>query len=378
MPKNVIVCSDGTSNTKKTNTNVRRFYDVLKKIPGNSCFYDPGVGSFVSDVPGKAFGTGVGENIRDCYDFLVRKWEPGDRIFLFGFSRGAFTVRSLANFVDRVGLITPTKKKLRVRVRKGPGRIARPAQPIYVRRAYDLYQLSRKQVFSRELEKSREELGLRECNVHCIGVWDTVGAMGLPKRSNDPRSHLEHRHHTTAISPNVKLAFHALSLDDERQVFWPDRFRIEKRVPGQTVEEVWFAGMHSDVGGGYEKEKRMSNVSLRWMASRMPRVLGLRRDAFPAADADPLGPMHDSRTGAAGAYTRRVRRPQPGDSLHASVLARIAGPLVKPNATREPRGVYRPEALVQRRPTRSRSAFRPKWGSPPRFGLSPRFEIVDD
>lgn len=355
MPKNLIVCSDGTSNTKATNTNVRQFYDQLKNGTGNLCFYDEGVGSFGGDITGKAFGTGVSSNIRQCYDFLVRKWEPGDRIFLFGFSRGAFTVRSLANFVDLVGIVSPTKKKLRVRARKGPGHIRRSAQPIYIERAYALYEQSRKQHFASRLAAEREELGLRKANIHCMGVWDTVGAMGLPSKSSDPGAHLEHRHHRTELSPNVKFAYHALALDDERQVFWPDRFRGEK-TDGQTAEEVWFAGMHSDVGGGYEKEKRMSNVALRWMASRMPRSLGLTRDSFPKDDADPLGPMHDSRIGAAATYTRRVRRPQPGDAIHQSVLDRIAGPLVKRNKTREPRGVYRPESLVQKNDTQTAKA----------------------
>ena len=92
--------------------------------------------------------------------------------------------------------------------------------------------------------------------------------------------------------------------------------------------------------------------------------------------ADPLGPMHDSRTGAAKAYTRRVRRPRPGAMLHASVLDRIAGPLVEPNETREPKGVYRPVALAQQE-TQRLDRFTPKWDVPPNFGLARRFRIVD-
>jgi uncharacterized protein (DUF2235 family) len=376
MPRNLIVCSDGTSNSKRTKTNVWRFHHALKPLYGKDCFYDRGVGSFAADITGKAFGTGVDQNLRECYEFLVRRWEPGDRIFLFGFSRGAFTVRSLANFIDLVGLVAPTKKKVSVRNRKGPGRIRKSLQKINVQRAYDLYRLSRKQVFEREITKARDEIGLRECPVYCIGVWDTVGAIGLPARRNDPKAHLKHRHHRTDLSPTVRYAFQALALDDERQVFWPDRFDAPGR-PDQTVEEVWFAGMHSDVGGGYEKEKRMSNVALRWMASKMPATLGISRSTFPVQEADSKGPMHDSRTGAAKAYRRRVRRPRPGAKAHASVLDRIAGPLVAPSETREPRGVYRPRALVQKSDTRNASAFRPQWDSRPDFGLGEHFEIVD-
>jgi hypothetical protein len=135
--------------------------------------------------------------------------------------------------------------------------------------------------------------------------------------------------------------------------------------------------MHSDVGGGYEDEKRMSNVALRWMASRLPRTLGVSRSSFPKEDADPLGPMHDSRSGAASAYTRRVRRPKPGDALHQSVLDRIGGELVAPNKKREPKKKYRPRALVQQRDTNEATAFRPNWTAPPNFGLARRFKIVD-
>ncbi len=375
MPRNLIVCSDGTSNTKKTRTNVWRFYQTLRKIPGNVCFYDEGVGSFAADISGKAFGEGVGQNIRDAYTFLVKRWKPGDRIFLFGFSRGAFTVRSLANFIDLVGLVSPTKKKIRVRVRKGPGSIKRDAQKIYIERAYELYEMNRKQAFEHRRDEAVEELGLRPCTVHCIGVWDTVGAIGLPTRSDDPRCHLEHRFHRTDLSPSVRYAYQALALDDERQVFWPNRFDAPKR-PEQTVEEVWFAGMHSDVGGGYEDEKRMSNVALGWMASKMPPVLGLSRDSF-SGEADPPGPMHDSRTGSAAAFTRRVRRPRPGAALHASVIDRIRGPLVQSNPAREPSGLYRPESLVRKQASAEASKFTPSWDSPPNFGLAKRFKIVD-
>ncbi len=106
-PKNIIVCSDGTSNTKRTNTNVYQFFKKLDGKPGNRCIYDAGVGSFFADISGKAFGMGVGENIRQSYEFLVDHYEPDDRIFLFGFSpRGS---RIHASVVDRIrGPFAPT------------------------------------------------------------------------------------------------------------------------------------------------------------------------------------------------------------------------------------------------------------------------------
>jgi hypothetical protein len=254
---------------------------------------------------------------------------------------------------------------------------------VHTDQAYDVYRTSQKEVFERNLAREKAKLGLRSCRIHCIGVWDTVGAVGLPSRSKDPSAHLEHRYHVTTLSPRVRHAYQALSLDDERQVFWPDRFDAED-IPNQTVEEVWFAGMHSDVGGGYaagrnQQGKQMSNVALRWMAKKMPAGLGLSAEDFPAGDA--RGKMHDSRSTDTekNLYRCRVRRPPAGSRIHASVIDRIQGPLPAATtcATREPGGCYRPQALVNLGNKADPVPFRPAWSAGPDFDVDERFQIVD-
>jgi uncharacterized protein (DUF2235 family) len=175
----------------------------------------------------------------------------------------------------------------------------------------------------------------------------------------------------------VRYAYQALSLDDERRVFWPDLFRPDpssaETAPRQKIEEVWFAGMHSDVGGGYPPErarvgKELSDIALRWMAKKMPRSLGLAPDALPVGK--PLGLMHDSREGnAAKIFTRRVRRPPLGAKLHASVVDRIQGPLDQKS--------YRPPSLKRAKTVAEPTPFTPSWSDGPDFSLEERYEIVD-
>ena len=380
MSKNIVICVDGTNNDATTKTHVWKFYQALKKPEtGNACFYHKGLGTDWGDVFGLAFGTGIGAHILDCYDFLASKWEPGDKVYCFGFSRGAYTVRSFANFVTMVGLVQKNERKKKIKRKKGGGTRRVKMQEIDGAKAWKVYEINRQASFQARRDSVAERLSLRKCRIHCIGVWDTVGAIG-PKLSDTREEQTYHRYHRTDIAPDLRYAFQALSLDELRQTFWPHQFHYAERpaaTGAQTVEEVWFSGMHSDVGGGYtdgQGAKTLSNVALHWMASKMPAGLGLRLPDTTKGHA--LGRMHDS-----GETTgRRIRRPVPGAKIHQSVVDRITGPIPAGNAEpkREPGGVYRPKAMNYKVGSKALPAgFKLNIDAGPDYGLSDVYKVVD-
>jgi uncharacterized protein (DUF2235 family) len=373
MAKNIIIFSDGTSNTKSTNTNVYQFYKALTNHPLNQCFYDPGVGSFNGDILGKAFGTGLSHNIKQCYDFIVSHYEPDDRLFLFGFSRGAYTVRSLASMLLIVGLVEKNSKKLG---NKGPKHHKKQVLSIaqkYGRIAYDVYRSNKTPAFRIALEALKKRQEIRECPVFALGVWDTVGAIGLPNSNRDHDAYGEHYYHQPSLPRNIAHAYHALSIDDERREFFPVLFNKRPRNT-KTIKEVWFSGMHSDVGGGYKQKmsdphaKELSNTALNWMADQIEPLLPLDRSKFESGI--PTGFMHDSRSGMAKKlYTRQTRSIPKNSYIHTSVARRIKGPITNPSETLEPGNNYRPVALNAR-------GFRIDYDAPPDFGLRGRYKLV--
>jgi uncharacterized protein (DUF2235 family) len=352
--KNLLIFSDGTSNTSKTNTNVHQFYKALKPDINNVCFYDRGVGSFKTDLAGMVFGAGVANNIRECYEFLVDNYVAGDRIFVFGFSRGAYTARSLASFVSMVGIVQETNKKQRRRKKKKQ----RSPQQIAIQKAYDVYRRNKKSTFKKALKKLGDRYDILAAQIYGIGVWDTVGALGLPDLKKNEVAYDEHKYHNMMVPKACKLAYHALAIDEERRTFEPIQFK--KRAKSTTkVDEVWFPGMHSDVGGGY-KTKVLSNLSLHWMASKFSSALNFNTTGFGIPK--PRGEMHDSDKKI---YSSRTRVLPKNSRLHASVATRITGPLTKPNKNREAQGVYRPRALKNA-----------KFDTPPRYGLNKNYKLL--
>ena len=377
MPKNIIICSDGTNNTKKNLTNVRQFHDQLRKNPGNKCFYDKGVGTGKLDFLGKAVGTGLNINILQCYDFLVSNYQSGDRVSLFGFSRGAYPVRSLANFISVFGLVKKNKKKIPRKAGKpGAGNPRRPilsVQQSDAKKAYGVYKKNRDSGFEAKKNKQIKKLEMSPCPILCLGVWDTVGALGLPdgwpKVDLDKPAFKTNKHHMVDPNKNVKFIYHALCIDDRRHEFHPVLFKPPYN--GNTVEEVWFSGMHSDVGGGYTPDrsenghaKDLSNISLRWMAGKVPKSLGMSASLFPSAV--PKGKMHDSMKDP---FHRKKRSLPDGAKLHKSVRTRITGPLSLPNPVLEPSKQYRPAAL-------DKGAYKVDYQNKPGYGLEPKYEIV--
>lgn len=366
--RNLIVLSDGTGNSsaKLFKTSVWRLYDALDlRSPGQLALYDDGVGT-ASFLPlallGGAFGWGLKRNVLDLYAFLCRNYrasdqhpEDHDRIFAFGFSRGAFTARVLVALVAHQGLVDAEGRS--------NAEIQRLARWAYRRyRAVRYHNMNRGLVrllrgvrdgvleFFERLRRlpPYDSVPKRKPDVEFLGVWDTVAAYGLPidelTRGWDywvwPLTPPDQR-----LSARVKKACHALSLNDERQSFFPTLWdeREEAASEGSThldqerVSQVWFAGMHSDVGGGYPDDS-LSLTPLCWMAEQAARR-GLRfmphlmqRDGGTIPDlwrdrSTPRAPMHDSRRGAA-AYYRYHPRPLERLCRSADDRVRIARPKV--------------------------------------------------
>jgi hypothetical protein len=254
---------------------------------------------------------GISKNILECYRFIFENFEAGDQIYLFGFSRGATTVRSLSGFIHLFGILPKSREEL-------------------IDRAYDIYKIGEK----KKREAAANEFISRHhtmwTKIKFLGVWDTVAALGVPIKSIDVVVDkvplFKHSYHDLKLSNSVENAYQALAIDDERKTFHPVLWDPDITV-WQTMKQVWFCGMHTDVGGGY-KESQLSDIALEWMV-RMAQGHGLR--IYPhhrveiAGDAD--GVMHDSRGTWLTRLYRRAERSWPGDThgkpvIHESVTER--------------------------------------------------------
>jgi uncharacterized protein (DUF2235 family) len=358
MGRNLLVFSDGTGNSggKTRGTNVWRLHNLIERhhpTHPQLTFYDDGVGTqdlSLLRVIGGVFGWGLSENICACYDWLARNYREGDRIALFGFSRGAFTVRCLAGMVHACGLLDPaglTPNERRKRVKK----------LLWAYRAADApeqgkYFASWLRGEARVSERHDGEAWpaeLREVRVHFTGVWDTVDAVGVPvdelRDLIDPLwQRLLHRRAYGFRNSRLRGVTHArqaLAIDDERRTFHPNVWKRETHDatqdedgPPETLVQVWFAGAHSNVGGGYPKDG-LAHVTLDWMMGELQGVYGdeivfthdARQSMWDAANL--AGRLYDSRTGIAAFYRYAPRRVAEfhaeGDQprIHVSVFRRI-------------------------------------------------------
>ena len=258
--KRLVVCCDGTWNKpdNQTITNVEKLARTVQSDPGATggayqlVYYVSGVGagSYAADrLLGGAFGFGLFHNVIACYRFLAQNYEPGDEIFIIGFSRGAYTARSVAGMVGRVGLLT----KLALVEERLPA-------------AVHLYQGTEMPggAFGGSVNDFKHD-HCHPAKVNFLGVFDTVGALGVPGfMSRAPRFH------DIQLSGQVLRARHALALDETRLKFAPTFWEAPGEPPvapteDGRVKQVWFEGAHSDVGGGYP-ETGLSDTSLLWMA----------------------------------------------------------------------------------------------------------------
>ena len=374
MSKNIVVCSDGTGNSggKRRGTNVWRIFNAVDRYCKDCeqvTYYDDGVGTHsvrLLRMLGGAFGVGLSRNICEAYEFLALNYEEGDRIFLFGFSRGGYTVRSLAGMICRCGLLE----------RDAVVRASRRKRRHDVKRILHAYRSETTTPDGASAEQIRKCLGigdlpLRSVEIHFVGVWDTVDAVGVPfdelKACVDPVWQCVFKRRLWRFrdlkpDPAIRHAYQALALDDERKTFHPLVWKVPnhpksqeppgpvdsngsetsceagddgKREEIQIVEQVWFAGAHSNVGGGYPKDS-LSLVPLLWMMHKAHkcglRFLQRKWDEY-REDADPHGRLYDSRTGW-GIFYRYARRDpyahgcddgsEVVPAVHESVRERIA------------------------------------------------------
>lgn len=284
MPKRLVVCCDGTWNTlnQRNRTNVSEVFRAVAPAAGNLVqkkHYVEGVGNKPwSRLTGGAFGVGLSDNVKDAYRFVVRNYEPGDELFFFGFSRGAYTARSTVGFIRNCGVLLPRNEER-------------------IHEAYELYR-------GRD-EKTHPDSGdaaefraryahSADTRIRFIGVWDTVGSLGIPLSGGRLLNRFNRRwqFHDTKLSSTVESAFHALAIDEKRPSFTPSIWEPASAGAGQERVQLWFAGDHSDVGGGHG-ERGLSNVALQWLATCAQSCgLAFEPDAFAELVPDPLGTVH--------------------------------------------------------------------------------------
>ncbi len=347
MVKNIILCSDGTGSKgiQKRGTNVFKLYEAVDlhghgvgpNSPKQVAFYDDGVGTEsvkLLKILGGAFGYGLSRNVKQLYANLVRTYDKGDRIYLFGFSRGAFTVRTLAGLINTCGIIkreVEHDEKLLDKVEMAYREYRSKYKPIYRQRP-------KKEISKKKADDFRKKYCVGDEIITFIGVWDTVDAVGVPidelaKFINTFIYRFKFVDSILSSEKKVKKACHALSIDDERLTFHPVMWNEEDKNEDR-IEQVWFAGVHSNVGGGYPKHG-MSLVSLDWMMSKAEQAglrfidhdRGLYRHRRNVTDK-----LYDSRSGA-GVYYRYKPRDIGGEfckeyhiitpKIHNSVIERI-------------------------------------------------------
>ena len=315
MPKNLVICLDGTGAQPRAtgNTNVVRLYSMLDLSDPEKqiAYYDPGVGTFSaagawtplarwwSRTVGLAFGNGLKENLGEAYTWLMRNWQVGDQVYVFGFSRGAYNARALLGLLRTLGLLRP-----------GSENFVPYAVSAYSGKFDDMQELA--EIFAQHVDADRHTT----VPVRYVGVWDTVKAAGFFRRSISwPYTHQ---------LPNAQRIRHAVSIDERRRPF---REYPITEPNDDTREQVWFAGVHSDVGGTFKDEAQLSTIALKWIVEAAVDEGMLVKPRKYAAECKvdetyAQGALH--RNGRLWSLLGSRRRPiLPEERVHSSVKARI-------------------------------------------------------
>lgn len=251
MPKNIVVFSDGTGQEggKGASTNIYKLFNMIEdRTLQQVSFYDRGLGTGWRKLSGNIGGAGISKNILECYTFIFENYEAGDQIYLFGFSRGAATVRSLSGFIHYFGIMPKSRPEL-------------------IKESYNIYKYKNE---GRREEKIKEFLSTHHTmwtRIKFLGCYDTVTALGIPIEPLGVLINkipgLKHKFHNFKLCETVENAYQALAIDDERESFHPILWDAET-LDYQTIKQVWFCGMHTDIGGGYD-EHTLSDIPLVWM-----------------------------------------------------------------------------------------------------------------
>jgi uncharacterized protein (DUF2235 family) len=303
--KKIVVCCDGTGNEYGDhNTNVVELYSVAVKSNEQITFYAAGVGTGGWEYEEKfgslkakhdlATGEGLQKNVEDAYRFLMSYYEEGDRVYLFGFSRGAFTARALAGMLYKVGLLRSNNDNLLE----------------YASKIYN----NKDNKYSDAIVAGFRSTFCRPCAAYFIGVWDTVESLVLNAGK---------RFYNCQLNPETKFGYHALSIDEKRKDFPPCLWDETQKVEGQTIEQVWFPGVHSDVGGWYD-ERGLSNAALLWMIKKA-QAGGMEVDMNRVASykSNPHDKIHESYEGFWIFRGSQLRTIPSGALLHTSAVERM-------------------------------------------------------
>ena len=299
--KRLVACTDGTwdkpgdmENGKSVDSNVCLIYQAVAKEAADGTqqvkVYDTGVGSsygWRDKLLGGTMGRGLDQKIMDMYSFLMLNYQPGDELYFFGFSRGAYTARSLAGFIRNCGILKPEYLHLLLK-------------------AFELYR--ERNAFTAPdsdlMVSFRRNYSIEDVTpIHFVGVWDTVGSLGLPFTFLRMYNMEKYKFHDETLSSSVRHAFQALSIDDRRKLFQPTLWEINTKKPtvavaNQIVEQRWFPGVHCNIGGGYE-DKGLSDGALRWMIDKAACAgLEFDKERLSTIQPDAMGKLRNSYTPA--------------------------------------------------------------------------------
>jgi uncharacterized protein (DUF2235 family) len=328
--KRIVICCDGTWNRPDQvhggivcASNVTKIARCVAPVAAAGIpqlvFYDKGLGTGRFDrFRGGAFGWGIKKKILDAYRFLIINYKPKDELFFFGFSRGAYTVRSTFGLIRNSGLLKPE----------------------FVHKIEDAYALYRRRDDAARPNAVESELFRRsystDVRAKFMGVWDTVGALGLPVGGLLSLINKRWSFHDMTLSSWVDNAYQALAIDEHRKPFQPAVWDQSPSAGGQVLEQVWFAGSHSDVGGSYE-ETGLSDITLMWMIEKA-RACDLEIDdkcmvSVNNPKPDPFATIYDSqrpwyKIAGLGDYMRPMGR-RSHESASSSAVARLQDRQIK-------------------------------------------------
>jgi len=318
MNKRIVVCADGTWNRPEKDlkedfpTNVLKLARAVKpigedKVP-QQVFYDWGIGSYYDPIVGGVTGKGIQKNIMDDYRYIVQNYSPGDELYLFGFSRGAYTIRALCGLINNCGILKRHDASL-------------------IQTAFNFYKKSGAAYAPEGAEavKFRKKYSHNSREVKYVGVWDTVGAMGIPISFLglfDDKDEF----YDTKLGKNVRIARHAMAIDEYRSDFEPT---IWKPRDNMDLKQVWFAGAHTNIGGSSKPDKDgslLSDNALHWMILEAQKA-GLVIESHLKKDLkkNPFATLYNSRRTfyrIKAKYYRAIDHGQGEILIHQSVKQR--------------------------------------------------------
>ena len=321
--KRLIVCCDGTWNKLDSEcpTNVVRVAQAVKRTASDGVpqivFYDEGIGVDSNKIVGGVTGLGIDKNIQDAYRFLSFNYDRGDEIYLFGFSRGAYTVRSLAGMIYCSGLLSRR----------------------YITKASEAYELYRNRGIKpnhEEAKSFRENYGKGNGDrvpITLLGCFDTVGALGIPLvpalKKFEGKLKARYQFHDTTLNKDIENALHAVAIDEIREVFDVTLMTKNPDAPNQKLRQVWFPGAHGCIGGGRSEYRGLSDAVLKWMLDQITD-LELKLEFEPKAIED-IQPDYRAPFNNAPGFFRLagIKWRQVGDTiddLHESAIKRFESP----------------------------------------------------